>query len=157
MAVLAFGMTAYPAKIKVRILSTSLNHFAAAVIWWLPMAVPLYNCLANRDKYLKAWVYKLRQDGLQRAYHIGPKSNSGEATASVETHSYLRNSLHISALNKELGAAAANGELFYVAGNNNCSEIASAQSYVVAAENTNLSDTNLVQRSQTPPAAKRQV
>ncbi|KAJ2900331.1 hypothetical protein IWW38_000590 [Coemansia aciculifera] len=155
MTVLSFRVTTYPLNVKERVLTTSLNHFAAAVIWWLPMAVPLYNCLANRDKYLKAWIYKLRQDGLQRAYHIEPKSNSGEATASVETHSYLRNSLHISALNKELGAASSNGEFFYAAGSNNGLEAASAHSYVVAAENANLSDTNLVQRSQTPPAAKR--
>ncbi|KAJ2900332.1 hypothetical protein IWW38_000591 [Coemansia aciculifera] len=154
MTVLSFGVAYYPTKVKARILSTALNHFAAAAIWWLPMAAPIYNCLTNRDKYLKTWIFKLRQDGLQCAYHVEAKTASGDVTVPVGNHSYLRSSLHISALNKELGAAAANGELFYAAGNNNCSEIASAQSCAVATESTNLSATNLVQRSQPPPEAR---
>ncbi|KAJ2910310.1 hypothetical protein GGI21_000997, partial [Coemansia aciculifera] len=109
MTVLSFGVAYYPTKVKARILSTALNHFAAAAIWWLPMAAPIYNCLTNRDKYLKMWIFKLRQDGLQCAYHVEAKTASGDVTVPVGNHSYLRSSLHISALNKELGAAAANG------------------------------------------------
>ncbi|KAJ2549710.1 hypothetical protein GGH95_006198 [Coemansia sp. RSA 1836] len=124
------------------------------VTWWVPMAVPLYKCLTSRDVYLKQWIYKLRQDGLQRAYHVESRSSEGAAAASDNNHSYLHNSVHVDTLNKELGGTNADGKFFYAAGNDTSMEKAAVQMGTIAAVHTN-SSSSLVQHSQPPQSATR--
>ncbi|KAJ1946412.1 hypothetical protein GGF37_001178 [Kickxella alabastrina] len=54
---------------------------AISIIWFVgdlqanghvPLAVPLANCLFNRQRYLENWINKLRKDGLQRMYEFDP-------------------------------------------------------------------------------------
>ncbi|KAJ2730640.1 hypothetical protein IW152_005104 [Coemansia sp. BCRC 34962] len=121
MTALSYTERIYPVSVKLRVLATSLTHFSAVLTWWLPMAVPLYKCLTDRKAYQKQWIFKLRQDGLQRAYHINTASTEGE-TASSGNSPYLyqckadqRYSTHAAPLGKELCGASANGEFFYSA------------------------------------------
>ncbi|KAJ2457297.1 hypothetical protein GGF42_002764 [Coemansia sp. RSA 2424] len=155
MTVLTYITPYYPTNVKVRIVATSLNHLAAFMAWWLTMAVPLYKCLTDRDAYLKQWIYKLRQDGLQRAYHV----DSGAPQS--QPHS-----AHMSSLNKELGYANANGEFFYAQGDEVCAERAAATEMCANAAassacsrngegsgvNLNSSASSLVKRLQSPAA-----
>ncbi|KAJ2345554.1 hypothetical protein GGH92_003998, partial [Coemansia sp. RSA 2673] len=167
---LSYVEPTYPLNLKWRILTTSLNHFSTIATWWLPMAVPLYKCLTDREEYQKQWVLKLRQDGLQRAYHINTESTDG-VTAPGESYSYLHRPLsnHVAALNKELGSANANGEFFYSPTNDTGMEKAITQNrtakHVSSASSgnddgevgvhLNSSNSNLVQRSQLSSASKR--
>ncbi|KAJ2900334.1 hypothetical protein IWW38_000593 [Coemansia aciculifera] len=64
----------YPLSLAYRVTSTILNHLCTNVIWWGVMAVPLWNCLFHRQKYLDKWVAKLRMDGLQREYDVDSAS-----------------------------------------------------------------------------------
>ncbi|KAI7833598.1 hypothetical protein BX661DRAFT_222450 [Kickxella alabastrina] len=64
----------YPLDIRQRIVATSLEHFAANVLWWAIMSVPMYNCLFNRHIYLNHWIHKLRRDGLQKEYDVDSDS-----------------------------------------------------------------------------------
>ncbi|KAJ2457299.1 hypothetical protein GGF42_002766 [Coemansia sp. RSA 2424] len=154
MTALSYSMTVYPVNVKARILATSFSHLSAMVTWWVPMAIPLYKCLTSRDVYLKQWIYKLRQDGLQRAYHVESRSSEGAAAASDENHSYLHNSVHVDTLNKELGGTNADGKFFYAAGNDTSTEKAAVQMGTIAAVHTN-SSSSLVQHSQPPQSATR--
>ncbi|KAJ2115124.1 hypothetical protein IW146_002554 [Coemansia sp. RSA 922] len=167
---LSYVEPTYPLNLKWRILTTSLNHFSAIATWWLPMAVPLYKCLTNREEYQKQWMLKLRQDGLQRAYHVNTESTDG-VSAPGESYSYLHRPLsnHVAALNKELGSATANGEFFYsptnetgmekaITQNRTAKHVSSASSGNDDGEvgvHLNSSNSNLVQRSQLPSASKR--
>ncbi|KAI7823492.1 hypothetical protein BX661DRAFT_186730, partial [Kickxella alabastrina] len=45
---------------------TCIDHFGTHLLWWLIMAVPMYNCMFNRQRYLTHWINKLRKDGLQK-------------------------------------------------------------------------------------------
>ncbi|KAJ2487726.1 hypothetical protein IWW37_005123 [Coemansia sp. RSA 2050] len=123
MTVLSVAQPRYTAYRSLRITATMLNHFAAIAIWWLMMAVPLYNCLTNRQMYLKQWIYKLRQDGLQRAYHIDAGASKGNNLSSSD-HPYKqhepesrRHSVHTPIHDKGIGYANANGEFYYGANN----------------------------------------
>ncbi|KAJ2741887.1 hypothetical protein GGI20_004877 [Coemansia sp. BCRC 34301] len=145
MTALSYSMTSFPFNVKARIVATSVNQFSAMATWWLPMAIPLYNCLFRREKYLKQWVYKLRQDGLQRAYHVEPKSEE-EHIAPALNHSYLHDqSPHV---NKEI--ANVNGEFFY---GDSDSEKASMQMRTAVESNTLAA--GLIHRSQSPPVTRR--
>ncbi|KAJ1829184.1 hypothetical protein LPJ56_000570 [Coemansia sp. RSA 2599] len=66
----------YPFNKGYRISSTVLDHVATNTIWWTIMGSPIINCLFRREKYLDEWTRKLRQDGLQREYHVRPISCS---------------------------------------------------------------------------------
>ncbi|KAJ2007679.1 hypothetical protein H4R26_000637 [Coemansia thaxteri] len=68
--VLTYVVPLYVLSAKLRVLTTSLNHFGALSVWWLMMAVPLYKCLTDRQQYLDEWFRKLRQDGQQQAYRF---------------------------------------------------------------------------------------
>ncbi|KAJ2813555.1 hypothetical protein GGI24_006521, partial [Coemansia furcata] len=81
MTVMSYTHARYPLSLAMRLLATSLDQFAATTVWWLMMAVPLFKCLTNRQKYLKEWIYKLREDGLQQAYHIEPGTAQGNDTS----------------------------------------------------------------------------
>ncbi|KAJ2741330.1 hypothetical protein GGI20_005261 [Coemansia sp. BCRC 34301] len=70
MTVLSYTFARYPLRLGLRIVATSLDQFAAQAVWWLMMAVPLFKCLTDRQRYLKEWVFKLRTDGLHHAYHV---------------------------------------------------------------------------------------
>ncbi|KAJ1946415.1 hypothetical protein GGF37_001181, partial [Kickxella alabastrina] len=61
----------YPLGTKMRIIYTSLSHVGVNEMWWLVIAVPMYNCIFNKQRYLEFWVTKLRNDGLQREYDVG--------------------------------------------------------------------------------------
>ncbi|KAJ2900329.1 hypothetical protein IWW38_000588 [Coemansia aciculifera] len=111
MTVLTYVSPYFPTNLKVRIVATSLNHLAAMLTWWMIMAVTLYKCLTDREAYLKAWIFKLRQDGLQRAYHV----DSGASPS--QNHS-----VHMESGNKELGYANANGDFFYAAKDGVCAD-----------------------------------
>ncbi|KAJ2655162.1 hypothetical protein IWW48_005689 [Coemansia sp. RSA 1200] len=71
----------YPLDVRLRIATTSLDHLATNVVWWLIMAVPMYQSMFHRQTYLDTWVAKLRRDGLQREYQVGsappPRGRSG--------------------------------------------------------------------------------
>ncbi|KAJ2495373.1 hypothetical protein IWW47_004100 [Coemansia sp. RSA 2052] len=152
MTALTYAKPTYPLNLTARILASSLNHLSAMSIWWVPMAVPLYKCLIDREAYLKQWIHKLRQDGLQRAYHIDTRSTERSTGASDENRSYLHSTIHVDMPNKELGSTNANGEFFYAAG----TEKATVQMGAIVAVHTNSSSSNLVQHSQPPqPAARR--
>ncbi|KAJ2741886.1 hypothetical protein GGI20_004876 [Coemansia sp. BCRC 34301] len=152
MTVLTYVKPYYPVNVRIRIVATALNHFCAFVAWWVVMAVPLYKCLTDREPYLKQWIFKLRQDGLQRAYHV----DSGAL------HSQQHSS-NIPAANKDLGYATANGEFFYAQKDDYvCSEMVSAQMCADApassayesnngsANNPSSSASSLVQFTQSP-------
>ncbi|KAJ2494908.1 hypothetical protein IWW47_004349 [Coemansia sp. RSA 2052] len=64
----------FPLSLAYRITSTVLSHLCTNAIWWGVMAVPLWNCLFRRQRYLDTWVDKLRMDGLQREYHVDSSS-----------------------------------------------------------------------------------
>ncbi|KAJ1663259.1 hypothetical protein IW140_005354 [Coemansia sp. RSA 1813] len=67
----------YPLSVGLRIATTVLDHLATNVVWWLIMAVPMYQCLFHRKAYLDRWVAKLRRDGLQREYQVASASLRG--------------------------------------------------------------------------------
>ncbi|KAJ2828800.1 hypothetical protein FBU31_002834 [Coemansia sp. 'formosensis'] len=121
--VLSYAMPAYPLNVRVRILSTSLGHLATALIWWMTMGVPLFMCLTNREGYLKQWIQKLRQDGLQRAYHV----DSGGQQSQHLGHSDDQQFISMPGLNKDLEFANANGEFYYAANDNISAEKAVTQ------------------------------
>ncbi|KAJ2910312.1 hypothetical protein GGI21_000999 [Coemansia aciculifera] len=89
MTVLSYTHARYPVSLTPRILATSLDQFAATTVWWLMMAVPLFKCLTDRQRYLKEWIYKLRADGLQQAYHIEPGTMVDNDNTSGGNLSYL--------------------------------------------------------------------
>ncbi|KAJ2853004.1 hypothetical protein FB639_006618 [Coemansia asiatica] len=72
----------YPFNKAYRISSTVLDHVATNTIWWTIMGSPVVNCLFRRNQYLDEWTRKLRQDGLQREYHIHP-INCSNATLNM--------------------------------------------------------------------------
>ncbi|KAJ2883451.1 hypothetical protein H4R27_002756 [Coemansia aciculifera] len=122
MTVLSVAQPKYLSYSALRIAATTLNHFAAGTIWWLMMAVPLYKCLTDRQAYLKQWIYKLRQDGLQRAYHIETGTNKGNMSSG--DHSYKqhdtanhRHSMHATIHDKDIEYADTNREFYYGAHN----------------------------------------
>ncbi|KAJ2900328.1 hypothetical protein IWW38_000587 [Coemansia aciculifera] len=127
MTVLSLVAPRYPASMKLRVVATSLNHFAATSIWWVMMGVPVYKCLTNRQQYLQQWICKLRQDGLQRAYHMETGTSKGNNMSSVDHHHH-HHSKHVAMANKEIEYANDNGEFYYGAADNNTSiDIASLQ------------------------------
>ncbi|KAJ2817470.1 hypothetical protein GGI24_005387 [Coemansia furcata] len=175
MTALSYSATTYPISVKLRVVATSLNHFAAVMTWWLPMAVPLYKCFTDRDAYEKQWIFKLRHDGLQRAYRVNMPSTEG-GTASGGNHTLLyqsqadqHHSTHVAALNKELGSANANGKFYYSANNEVDAEktitqiqpdvldssASSRNGDVGASAPLNSSASSLVQRQQFVPTYKR--
>ncbi|KAJ2357536.1 hypothetical protein IWW50_005134 [Coemansia erecta] len=79
----------FPLNVRLRILTTSFDHLATNVFWWSVMAVPLFNCLVRRDRYLAEWTAKLRADGLQRMYDVPSPEGTNAKGSSV----YHRNSL----------------------------------------------------------------
>ncbi|KAJ1899328.1 hypothetical protein LPJ66_002181 [Kickxella alabastrina] len=68
--VINFKYPTYPMNRIVRILATSIDHVGTHLLWWLIMAVPIYNCMFNRQRYLSHWINKLRKDGLQKEYNV---------------------------------------------------------------------------------------
>ncbi|KAJ2032862.1 hypothetical protein IW146_006045 [Coemansia sp. RSA 922] len=121
--VLAYAMPKYPLNVKVRVVSTSLGHIATALIWWMTMSVPLYMCLTDREGYLKRWIQKLRQDSLQRAYHVDSGAQQSQHLSESDRHQFI----HMAGLNKDLEFANANGEFFYTPNENVCAEKAVTQ------------------------------
>ncbi|KAJ2762895.1 hypothetical protein H4S06_000401 [Coemansia sp. BCRC 34490] len=88
----------YPLDARLRIATTSLDHLATNVVWWLIMAVPMYQSIFRRQAYLDSWVAKLRRDGLQREYQVAslppPRARSAScartrANGSFSDASYL--------------------------------------------------------------------
>ncbi|KAI7833647.1 hypothetical protein BX661DRAFT_177278 [Kickxella alabastrina] len=80
-------LTLYSLLQNYRIASTVLAHASTSSIWWGVMGVPLYNCLFHRLEYLDKWTIKLREDGLQREYHVDynfPALNSNAAAAASD-------------------------------------------------------------------------
>ncbi|KAJ2756856.1 hypothetical protein GGI19_000511 [Coemansia pectinata] len=167
--VMPYSVTAYLLNVKWRIVATSLSHFSTIATWWLPMAVPMYKCLTDREGYLKHWTQKLRQDGLQRAYHVNTASTDG-ATAPGGNHSlleqsqeYQQHSMHVSALNKDLGFASASGEFYYRSKDEVGAEKATTQIRSAAPDSRNYdsgvrrnsSVSSLAQHLQPPSATKR--
>ncbi|KAI9503847.1 hypothetical protein GGI25_005771 [Coemansia spiralis] len=61
----------YPLILKYRLVSTLFDHLCTNALWWSIMGRPVFNCLFRRNAYLQEWIAKLRQDGLQREYHMG--------------------------------------------------------------------------------------
>ncbi|KAI7833644.1 hypothetical protein BX661DRAFT_63644 [Kickxella alabastrina] len=94
----------YPLNVRLRIATTSLDHFATNVMWWLIMGVPLYNCMFNRQRYLNNWVFKLRMDGLQNEYDVD--SDAAVAKKQGMPNSYnMRGTMKLASTtgNKEVG------------------------------------------------------
>ncbi|KAJ1941974.1 hypothetical protein GGF37_003310 [Kickxella alabastrina] len=87
---LTYSTPLYHLNVRLRIIYTSLNHIAGNSLWWVIMAKPLYKCLFDRERYLKQWIGKLRDDGLQKEYNV----DSNEATAVVHgfSSSYIKRS-----------------------------------------------------------------
>ncbi|KAJ1878870.1 hypothetical protein H4R99_003159 [Coemansia sp. RSA 1722] len=69
----------FPLNVQLRVATTTLDHMAVNVLWWLIMAKPLYMCLFHRNEYMREWLHKLRQDGLQRAYDVDSRGTGGVA------------------------------------------------------------------------------
>ncbi|KAI7823493.1 hypothetical protein BX661DRAFT_226230 [Kickxella alabastrina] len=59
-------------------------HVGVNAMWWLVMAVPMYNCIFNKQRYLEFWVTKLRNDGLQREYDVGLDAIAAATTTNPE-------------------------------------------------------------------------
>ncbi|KAJ2815263.1 hypothetical protein FBU31_006992 [Coemansia sp. 'formosensis'] len=122
MTALSLAQPKYLAYRALRIAATTLNSFAAMTIWWLMMALPLFKCLTDRQVYLKQWIFKLRQDGLQRAYHVETGTSKGNLSSGE--HPYKR---HVQADNrhstqapicdKDVQYADTNSEFYYGAHN----------------------------------------
>ncbi|KAJ2756853.1 hypothetical protein GGI19_000508 [Coemansia pectinata] len=92
------------------------------------MGVPLYMCLTDRKEYLKCWIQKLGQDGLQRAYHVDSGAQQSQHLSESDQHQFI----HMAGLNKDLEFANANGEFFYTPNENICAEKAATQICTVA-------------------------
>ncbi|KAJ1899171.1 hypothetical protein LPJ66_002280 [Kickxella alabastrina] len=76
----------YPLDTKLRIIYTSLSHSGVNAMWWLVMAVPMYNCMFNRQRYLVFWITKLRDDGLQREYNVSLDAIAAATTTNPESY-----------------------------------------------------------------------
>ncbi|KAJ2741331.1 hypothetical protein GGI20_005262 [Coemansia sp. BCRC 34301] len=141
MTVISYAVPDFPINVKLRVLTTAINQFAAITTWWIPMAVPILNCLFRREKYLKLWVYKLRQDGLHRAYHVDPKSSEERGEPSPLNHSYLRQQ------STYVNEIAKGNEFFY-------GDSEKAATHTIAESNE--SAVSLVQRhAKSPPVSRR--
>ncbi|KAJ1944953.1 hypothetical protein GGF37_001945, partial [Kickxella alabastrina] len=94
---LTYSTPLYHLNVRLRIIYTSLNHIAGNSLWWVIMAKPLYKCLFDRERYLKQWIGKLRDDGLQKEYNV----DSNEATAVVHgfSSSYIKRSTLLASTN----------------------------------------------------------
>ncbi|KAI7833611.1 hypothetical protein BX661DRAFT_177231 [Kickxella alabastrina] len=69
-AILSATRRKYIRDVRLRIIFTSLSHFMTNSMWWLIMAVPLYKCAFDRERYLTQWISKLHKDGLQKEYNV---------------------------------------------------------------------------------------
>ncbi|KAJ2658794.1 hypothetical protein IW148_004519 [Coemansia sp. RSA 1199] len=87
--VMHYAAPMFPLNVRLRVLTTSFDHFATNVFWWSIMAVPIMSCIVRRDAYLEEWMDKLRQDGLQRMYDVQSPNVTNNKGSSV----YNRNSL----------------------------------------------------------------
>ncbi|KAI7833639.1 hypothetical protein BX661DRAFT_63633 [Kickxella alabastrina] len=84
----------YPLSLSLRVITTVLNHFAANALWWIIMAVPMYNCMFNRQEYLNRWILKLRKDGLQNEYDIDPNASGNHSRISSSSNNAREIILH---------------------------------------------------------------
>ncbi|KAJ1899717.1 hypothetical protein LPJ66_001933 [Kickxella alabastrina] len=69
----------YALQTTLRVLTTVLSHLATNTLWWIIMAVPMYNCIFSRQEYVSQWILKLRKDGLQNEYNIDPNTTGGHS------------------------------------------------------------------------------
>ncbi|KAJ1899173.1 hypothetical protein LPJ66_002282 [Kickxella alabastrina] len=81
--VLNYVRPQYPLNKDLRLLATSLNHIGTHMLWWLIMAVPMYNCVFNRQGYLDRWMNTLRKDGLQKEYDISANATTTNNAGSL--------------------------------------------------------------------------
>ncbi|KAJ2000851.1 hypothetical protein GGI04_003980 [Coemansia thaxteri] len=72
--VIAFVTPTYPLLLRYRVTMTFVSQFSVHLTWWSIMAVPIYQCMFNRHKYLLKWRARLREDGLQREYQADSKA-----------------------------------------------------------------------------------
>ncbi|KAJ1964919.1 hypothetical protein GGI12_001116 [Dipsacomyces acuminosporus] len=68
--VIEFALPYYPFSLKLRLLSTVLDHLAVNIVWWTIMGPALFSCLFYKESYLDYWKTKLRMDGLQKEYQL---------------------------------------------------------------------------------------
>ncbi|KAJ1963124.1 hypothetical protein GGI12_002241 [Dipsacomyces acuminosporus] len=101
-AVLHLGIRGFPLHLYARIVSAVCDTLCIITPVWILLSYPLYQCLFNRDKYLREWVQKLQADGMGIFYdrqdgnprssispyskmETGYKSEKSLAMASVST------------------------------------------------------------------------
>ncbi|KAJ1952578.1 hypothetical protein EC988_003479 [Linderina pennispora] len=60
----------YPLNKTVRVVNTAFDIFISSACIWIVLAYPAYKCLFDREEYLNQWLWKLRDDGLQKAYGV---------------------------------------------------------------------------------------
>ncbi|KAJ2086876.1 hypothetical protein IW140_005352 [Coemansia sp. RSA 1813] len=89
-----FTHPVYPLERKYRIASTLFDMACANALWWGVLAKPLFNCLFRREGYLREWISKLRQDGLQREYQVGSDHGQYLDQELIQPHdAYLYNNM----------------------------------------------------------------
>ncbi|KAJ2000854.1 hypothetical protein GGI04_003983 [Coemansia thaxteri] len=68
--IIQYVVPTYPLLLPYRMTMSYVTQLAINTTWWGMFAIPLFNCLFRRQKYLTEWTAKLRQDGMQREYRV---------------------------------------------------------------------------------------
>ncbi|KAJ2772128.1 hypothetical protein IWQ56_001517, partial [Coemansia nantahalensis] len=75
-----FAVNVYPASLGWRTALLYVNHVGASTGYWIVMFEPTYNCLFNREEYLRYWIAILKEDQMEREYGYSADMNNNETT-----------------------------------------------------------------------------
>ncbi|KAJ2790929.1 hypothetical protein H4R21_006412, partial [Coemansia helicoidea] len=75
-----FAVNVYPASLGWRTALLYVNHVGASTGYWIVMFEPTYNCLFNREEYLRYWIAILKEDQMEREYGYSTDMNNNETT-----------------------------------------------------------------------------
>ncbi|KAJ2777515.1 hypothetical protein H4R18_005119 [Coemansia javaensis] len=79
----------YPFSVRLRVMSTVVDHVATNSYLWLVMAKPVFNCMFCREQYLDRWMATLIEDGLELQYDVdcGGRDNTTTVCPTEDGHS----------------------------------------------------------------------
>ncbi|KAI7833646.1 hypothetical protein BX661DRAFT_177277 [Kickxella alabastrina] len=86
MTIMNYTSQFYALKTTLRVVTTVLSHLATNALWWIIMAVPMYNCIFSRQEYVSQWILKLGKDGLQNEYDINPNATGGHSNIYLSSY-----------------------------------------------------------------------
>ncbi|KAJ2777514.1 hypothetical protein H4R18_005118 [Coemansia javaensis] len=84
----------YPFSVRLRVMSTAVDHVATNSYLWLAMAKPVFNCMFRREQYLDRWVATLVEDGLELQYDVGYDEQNNITTMYQPSTEYLHPKTH---------------------------------------------------------------